>query len=60
MPVPVLKMVAKPLAELVQVTVLDKSRSDWKEFKGTNEELEEELETYKKSAGTVSWAALCL
>lgn len=38
---------------LLQVTVLDKSRSDWKDFKTTNEELEEELETYKKSSGTV-------
>ena len=33
--------------------MLDKSRSDWKDFKGANEQLEEELETYKKSSGTV-------
>lgn len=32
-----------------QVNVLDKSRSDWKVLKKGNQELEEELETHKKS-----------
>ncbi|GAB4820469.1 hypothetical protein N2152v2_007515 [Parachlorella kessleri] len=47
-----LDAVLASLAQPKKVTVLDKSKSDWKDFKGTNEQLEEELESYKKSAGT--------
>mmetsp|Transcript_26813 Transcript_26813/g.75507 ORF Transcript_26813/g.75507 Transcript_26813/m.75507 type:complete len:330 (-) Transcript_26813:258-1247(-) len=33
-----------------KISVLDKSRNDWKTFKGSNTEVEEELETHKKSS----------
>ena len=36
-----------------QVSVLDKSRSDWREFKAGDEAVEEELEVHKRSAGQV-------
>lgn len=36
-----------------QVTVLDKSRADWKDFKKTDETIEEELEMHKRSGDQV-------
>lgn len=40
-----------------QVTVLDKSRADWKDYKKKDETVEEELEMHKRSADQVGRAA---
>ena len=35
-----------------QVTVMDKSKSDWRDFKTENDQVLEESEAHKKSGGT--------
>eukprot|EP00890_Picochlorum_soloecismus_P001477 jgi/Picsp_1/232/NSC_00231-R1_protein len=40
------------IAPTKKVTVLDKSKSDWKSFKNKDEEIQEELEVHKKSGST--------
>lgn len=47
-----LDAVLESLAQAKKVTVLDKSRSDWKDFKKTDDQVEEELEAHKRSGGT--------
>lgn len=42
-----------PSPPRVQVTVLDKSRADWKDFKKTDDTIEEELEMHKRSGDQV-------
>ncbi len=44
----------------VQVTVLDKSRSDWKDFKQADDSIEEELEVHKRSGGQVCGGGLAM
>ncbi len=52
-PVPLHRPHAPPLNHPCQVTVLDKSRADWKDFKKTDETIEEELEMHKRSGDQV-------
>lgn len=40
------------IAPAKKVSVLDKSKSDWSTFKSKDDEILEELESHKKSAGT--------
>ncbi|KAI7845227.1 hypothetical protein COHA_001271 [Chlorella ohadii] len=44
-----LDAVLASLQQAKKVTVLDKSRADWKDFKKTDETIEEELEMHKRS-----------
>lgn len=47
-----LDAVLESLAQAKKVTVLDKSQSDWKKFKRTDDTLEAELEAHKRSGAT--------
>lgn len=47
-----LDAVIASIAPAKKVTVLDKSKSDWKSFKNKDEEIQEELEAHKKSGST--------
>lgn len=47
-----LDAVLETIAPAKKVTVMDKSKSDWKEFKSTDQEIHEELEAHKKSGAT--------
>jgi hypothetical protein len=47
-----LDAVLESLAQAKKVTVLDKSQSDWKKFKKTDDALEAELEAHKRSGAT--------
>lgn len=47
-----LDAVLEQIAPAKKVTVMDKSKSDWKEFKTTDDQILEELEAHKKSGGT--------
>lgn len=47
-----LDAVLASLAQAKKVTVLDKSRSDWRDFKQSDTTIEEELETHKRSGAT--------
>ena len=47
-----LDAVLESLAQAKKVTVLDKSRLDWKDYKKKDETVEEELEAHKRSGGT--------
>lgn len=47
-----LDAVLESLAQAKKITVLDKSRSDWKHFKKADEAVEEELEAHKRSGTT--------
>lgn len=47
-----LDAVLASLSQAKKVTVLDKSRSDWKDFKKADNSIEEELELHKKSGST--------
>ena len=49
-----LDAVLEQIAPAKKVTVMDKSKSDWKEFKTTDDQILEELEAHKKSGGDVS------
>ena len=42
---------------LLQVTVLDKSRADWKDFKKADDTIDEELEMHKRSGDQVGRGA---
>lgn len=49
---PITMLISVPAAlpmVVPQVSVLDKSKMDWKDFKSSDATLEEELELYKKS-----------
>ncbi|KAI3435540.1 hypothetical protein D9Q98_001605 [Chlorella vulgaris] len=46
-----LDAVLASLQQAKKVTVLDKSRSDWKDFKQADDSIEEELEVHKRSGG---------
>ena len=47
-----LDAVLESLTQAKKVTVLDKSRLDWKDFKKTDDAVEEELEAHKRSGAT--------
>jgi len=47
-----LDAVLEQIAPTKKVTVMDKSKSDWKDFKSTDDRVLEELEAHKKSGGT--------
>jgi hypothetical protein len=47
-----LDAVLESLTQAKKVTVLDKSRLDWKDFKKTDKDVEEELEVHKRSGAT--------
>jgi hypothetical protein len=47
-----LDAVLESLAQAKKVTVLDKSRVDWKDYKKTDDTVEEELEAHKRSGTT--------
>ena len=47
-----LDAVLESLAQAKKVTVLDKSRLDWKDFKKADDTVEEELEAHKRSGTT--------
>lgn len=47
-----LDAVLESLTQAKKVTVFDKSQADWKDYKKTDELVEEELETHKRSGAT--------
>jgi hypothetical protein len=47
-----LDAVLESLAQAKKVTVLDKSRIDWKDYKKTDDTVDEELEAHKRSGTT--------
>ena len=47
-----LDAVLEQIAPTKKVTVMDKSKSDWKDFKSNDDRVLEELEAHKKSGGT--------
>ena len=47
-----LDAVLESLAQAKKVTVLDKSKLDWKDYKKTDDTVEEELEAHKRSGAT--------
>lgn len=47
-----LDAVLESLSQAKKVTVLDKSRLDWKDYKKTDDQVQEELEVHKRSGAT--------